>query len=270
MRRSWAVLALAAALLVGCADAQQEQTVTVAPGGGIRALDVDPAVAVVFLATQREAWTKERRGGKVRRQIGVVLATSRDKDSWQASVMTDTGVDAIVTDWLSDPSIADLLVQAGDVISYYDRPDGSVTVGDCDYRDCENLARLHVLAKRAVPTSTIAPSPRASRDRPAVRASRSRPSYEVWADTADARTVVRCESSDVGIHGIDVNAGVPYYGKWQADPDFVRTYDGTTGPSWVRAGRFSMPEWRQDRMAYRGYLARGWQPWTCARILGIR
>lgn len=84
-----------------------------------------------------------------------------------------------------------------------------------------------------------------------------------WAATATARAVAQCESGgDPTV--VATHSGVTYYGKWQADAAFVAAYDGSSAWSWVRNGRFTMPEAQQDAMAYRGYLARGWQPWACA------
>lgn len=78
--------------------------------------------------------------------------------------------------------------------------------------------------------------------------------------------MARCESggrpSVLGHH-----AGVTYFGKWQANADFVRTYLGVNPWRWVRNGRWTFPEAQQDLMAYRGYQARGWQPWACRREL---
>jgi hypothetical protein len=87
-----------------------------------------------------------------------------------------------------------------------------------------------------------------------------------WASTPFARRVAMCESSgDPQI--LDAHTGTTYFGKWQANANFVRSYDGSDAWSWVVAGRFTMPEARQDAMAYRGFLARGWQPWECARLV---
>lgn len=85
-----------------------------------------------------------------------------------------------------------------------------------------------------------------------------------WASGSFARHVAQCESGG-DPHVISHHSGVTYYGKWQANADFVRSYDGSSATSWVRAGRFTMPEARQDAMAFRGWFARGWQPWACAR-----
>jgi hypothetical protein len=49
------------------------------------------------------------------------------------------------------------------------------------------------------------------------------------------------------------------------DADFWATYGGRRfAQSADYASRY-----QQDVVAYAGYRARGWQPWTCARILGL-
>ncbi len=115
----------------------------------------------------------------------------------------------------------------------------------------------------AVTPGVIAPE--ASRPTPlwgreAPRASRSRhttaPSSR-WAATAKARTVAFCESSgDITA----VSRTGKYRGKWQADADFWRTYGGLQFASRPELAS----EAEQDAVAYRGWLARGWQPWACA------
>lgn len=58
-----------------------------------------------------------------------------------------------------------------------------------------------------------------------------------------------------------------YFGKWQANADFVRTYLHVNPWHYVRGGKWTLAEAQQDLMAYRGWKARGWQPWTCRREL---
>lgn len=48
------------------------------------------------------------------------------------------------------------------------------------------------------------------------------------------------------------------------DRDFWLTYGGDPSLTADQA-----PPWMQDQVAYRGFLARGWEPWTCARIVGL-
>lgn len=74
--------------------------------------------------------------------------------------------------------------------------------------------------------------------------------------------MLACEShgnyTDMGSH-----RGVIYYGAWQANAAFWRTYGGDLRYLADR-GRFTAPAAMQDLVAYRGWLARGWQPWSCA------
>jgi len=93
-----------------------------------------------------------------------------------------------------------------------------------------------------------------------------------WAHTRDAFRVSNCESGDR--HAADVNTrynGNPhmrdgaYHGKWQMDSQFWRAYGGLTYAS----DAADASESEQDVVAYRGYLARGWQPWSCSRIMGV-
>lgn len=57
--------------------------------------------------------------------------------------------------------------------------------------------------------------------------------------------------------------GVTYYGKWQMNADFWKTYGGL---AYARTAD-QATEAQQDEVAYRGYQARGWQPWACKRVL---
>lgn len=92
---------------------------------------------------------------------------------------------------------------------------------------------------------------------------RSRPvGFTAWRHSATARRVLACEShgnyTDMSHH-----AGTIYYGAWQANAAFWRTYGGD--PRYLAdRSRFTAPAWMQDAVAYRGWLARGWQPWACA------
>lgn len=88
------------------------------------------------------------------------------------------------------------------------------------------------------------------------------PGFTTWLHSATSRAVRRCESG-MNYRIVDVNAGVAYYGAWQANEDFWRTYGGD--PAFLGPAPFTAPRWMQDRVAWRGYQARGWQPWTCAR-----
>lgn len=74
--------------------------------------------------------------------------------------------------------------------------------------------------------------------------------------------VKECESERDGSWAHHYGA---HRGYWQMDADFWRTYGGlefASHPDYAS-------ESEQDLVAYRGYLARGWEPWTCARIVGV-
>jgi peptidoglycan hydrolase-like protein with peptidoglycan-binding domain len=68
-----------------------------------------------------------------------------------------------------------------------------------------------------------------------------------------------CESSD----NYRINTGNGYYGAYQFDLATWRSVGGNGLPN-----RASKPE--QDARALILYRERGWQPWTCASILGLR
>ena len=114
--------------------------------------------------------------------------------------------------------------------------------------------------------------PRASRSRPTPTATALRRVHTFgglatskasqWAQTRSALAVAECES---GRDGSARSHTGKYRGKWQMDASFWATYGGlkyASSPDYA-----SVTE--QDEVAYRGFLARGWQPWTCARIVGI-
>lgn len=79
--------------------------------------------------------------------------------------------------------------------------------------------------------------------------------------------VARCESGSDPTELYTSKRGTTYFGKWQANADFVLTYAHVHAWAYVHHGSFTMPEAQQDLMAYRGYLARGWQPWECRKVL---
>jgi hypothetical protein len=64
------------------------------------------------------------------------------------------------------------------------------------------------------------------------------------------------------------NTGNGYFGGFQADRSFQRTYGGRYYRRWGTANRW--PKWAQIHMAYRGHAARGWNPWpTTSQICGL-
>lgn len=94
-----------------------------------------------------------------------------------------------------------------------------------------------------------------------------------WAHSRSGYRVSNCESGDR--HAPDVNTRYSgdahlrdriYYGKWQMNSSFWSTYGGLAYAS--RADLAT--ESQQDAVAYKGFLARKWQPWQCSVIMGVR
>ena len=67
-----------------------------------------------------------------------------------------------------------------------------------------------------------------------------------------------CESSNNYL----INTGNGYYGAYQFDLSTWRSVGGSGYPNQASAAE-------QDARALKLYRMRGWQPWTCARILGL-
>lgn len=140
-------LVIAGALLAGCAEQKQETTVW--PSARPAPAGVTPAAASAWLEAHPDVLPAADRG---RYRPAVVLATSRDKDSWQARLLTPTGVEAVVDDLCTDPSVADVAIVPGDVVRWYPRADGTVTVAGRDDSgvSCDHLATMRVLVPAAV------------------------------------------------------------------------------------------------------------------------
>ena len=68
-----------------------------------------------------------------------------------------------------------------------------------------------------------------------------------------------CESSN----NYSINTGNGYYGAYQFDLPTWRSVRGTGYPN-------QNPPSEQDYRALALYRMRGWEPWTCAQILGLR
>lgn len=72
-----------------------------------------------------------------------------------------------------------------------------------------------------------------------------------------------------GADGWATRTGNGYYGGLQADLAFQRAYGLTYLRRWGTAD--SWPWWAQLHMGYRGWLARGWQPWPLtSKACGLR
>src|SRR4051794_36823896 len=79
------------------------------------------------------------------------------------------------------------------------------------------------------------------------------PSSSAWA------SLRQCESS--GDYGIDTGNG--YYGAYQFDLSTWRSVGGSGSPSNASATE-------QDYRALYLYRMRGWSPWSCASLVGLR
>jgi hypothetical protein len=146
VRKALLVLAL---LLTGCAEAQQSQEVNVAASPRPGVDDATAAKAKAWLDAHPDVVPEKDRDVY---QPAVVLATSKDDDSWQARLWTHGGIRSVKADgYCTDPSVAYIEIVPGDVVRWYDRPDGTVDVGalEDDYL-CDNLAIMRVLVPGAL------------------------------------------------------------------------------------------------------------------------
>jgi resuscitation-promoting factor RpfA len=87
------------------------------------------------------------------------------------------------------------------------------------------------------------------------------PTSTAWADpSASAWHQLRvCESGD----NYSINSGNAHYGAYQFDLSTWRSVGGSGYPYQASAGE-------QDARALILYRIRGWQPWQCAGIIGLR
>jgi hypothetical protein len=76
-----------------------------------------------------------------------------------------------------------------------------------------------------------------------------------------------CESSD---RYDATNRTGKYRGAWQMDEHFWKTYHRLAFGYEPTMPVDKAPPEVQDAVAYTGFLHRGWQPWTCAKIVGLR
>ena len=111
----------------------------------------------------------------------------------------------------------------------------------------QEATRSHPSAGRpkANPVAPVRPHPR----RPLL----------AWASQPRTVALRYCESSG---NYASVSSSGTYRGGYQMDTSFWVTYGGNPA---ITADQASVAE--QDRVAYAGYLARGWEPWQCARTL---
>lgn len=113
----------------------------------------------------------------------------------------------------------------------------------------EEASRSAARAAAAKKSATQSPAPKSAQT--------SFGSSAVWAASPKAVAVARCES---GGSPTAVNRTGKYQGKWQMDDSFWRSYGGLAFASDPQYAS----EAQQDEVAYRGWLARGWSPWSCA------
>jgi hypothetical protein len=90
------------------------------------------------------------------------------------------------------------------------------------------------------------------------KAERKQISFEVWVNSPTAIYVKKAESHNncksTGSHG-------KYQGTWQVTAGFWKSYGGLKYAS--KASKASCHE--QDLVAYKGWIARGWNPWPPAK-----
>ena len=84
--------------------------------------------------------------------------------------------------------------------------------------------------------------------------------FTAWRTSRAARLVRHCESTD----NYRAHSG-QYLGAWQMDHNFWKSYGGTR----YAVTPLTASVLQQDLVAFHGWLARGWEPWTCARIVGV-
>lgn len=116
-----------------------------------------------------------------------------------------------------------------------------------------------VLSFSITAVSAIASAPSASAatkdsTRNLTKAKRALVSFEVWIASPAAARVIKKES-----HGNckAIGGKGKYRGKWQMNAGFWKTHGGLQFAKTADKATCD----QQDQVAYRGWLARGWQPW---------
>ncbi len=90
------------------------------------------------------------------------------------------------------------------------------------------------------------------------KAERKKISFEVWVKSPTAKYLKKVESNN---NCKSTGGNGKYQGTWQVDKGFWKTYGGLKYAS--KGSLASCLE--QDRVAYKGWLARGWSPWPPAK-----
>jgi hypothetical protein len=106
------------------------------------------------------------------------------------------------------------------------------------------------VSAQSVTTSSVKSDP----TRGISKAVRPTVSFEVWITSPTAIRVIKKESKG---NCKAIGAKGKYRGKWQMNAGFWKTYGGLEFAP--RADLATCEQ--QDQVAYRGWLARGWQPW---------
>jgi hypothetical protein len=87
---------------------------------------------------------------------------------------------------------------------------------------------------------------------------RKKISFKVWVNSPTAKYLKKVESNN---NCKAVSRNGKYHGTWQMNAGFWKTYGGKKYAS--KASKATCKE--QDRVAYKGWLARGWSPWPPAK-----
>ena len=106
------------------------------------------------------------------------------------------------------------------------------------------------VSAQSVTTSSVKSDP----TRGISKAVRPTVSFEVWITSPTAIRVIKKESKG---NCKAIGAKGKYRGKWQMNAGFWKTYGGL---EFAPSADLATCE-QQDQVAYRGWLARGWQPW---------
>ncbi|MEY4493444.1 MAG: Transglycosylase-like domain [Actinomycetota bacterium] len=113
------------------------------------------------------------------------------------------------------------------------------------------LLALFMLIGSQSATSAVSATDPTSR---LTKVQRSSVSFEVWISSKTAARVIKKESKG---NCKAIGAKGKYRGKWQFNSDFWKTYGGLEFAPLADQATCE----QQDQVAYRGWLARGWQPW---------
>jgi hypothetical protein len=115
-----------------------------------------------------------------------------------------------------------------------------------------------VLAQSSSTSTSVSISTAKDPTRDLTKNKRKKISFKTWVNSPTAKYLKKRESSNnckaIGYKGM-------YRGTWQMNADFWKTYGGKKYAS--KANKATCHE--QDLVAYKGWLARGWNPWPPAK-----